>query len=169
MTKKRMYFANDLFNEATRDYNEKIAQAIEKQFGDKLSLYLPQRNMGINDKNAYADAQMIADADYNELSNSDFLLAILDSQDFGVGLEIGIMYEQKKPIIGVYTDVRQQGADNPKKIQALKEIGQNQFPYLNLMASGLILNNGFLVNNTDDLLNKIEIILNQIDNELAKD
>lgn len=169
MTKKRMYFANDLFNEATRDYNEKIAQAIEKQFGDKLSLYLPQRNMGINDKNAYADAQMIADADYNELSNSDFLLAILDSQDFGVGLEIGIMYEQKKPIIGVYTDVRQQGADNPKKIEALKEIGQNQFPYLNLMASGLILNNGFLVNNSDDLLNKIEIILNQIDNELAKD
>lgn len=169
MTKKHLYFANDLFNEATRDYNEKIAQAIEERFGDKLSLYLPQRNLGINDKNAYADAQMIADGDYDELCKSDFLLAILDSQDFGVGLEIGIMYEQKKPIIGVYTDVRQFGADNPKKIEALKQIGQNQWSYLNLMATGLILNNGYMVNNTEDLLAKIEILLNDIDSELIKD
>lgn len=164
MSKKKLYFANDLFNEATRDYNEKVVQAIEKQFGDALTIYLPQRNLGINDKNAYADAQMIADGDYKELNESDILLAVLDSQDFGVGLEIGIAYEQKKPIVGVYTDVRQQGADNAKKIEALKEIGQNQFSYLNLMGSGLVLNNGYLVNNTEDILSSIAKVLYAIDN-----
>lgn len=152
----RIYFANDLFNEATRDYNEKIVQRIEKEFDKEISIYLPQRNHAINDKNAYADAQMIADADYQELCDADVLIAILDSQDFGVGLEIGIMYEQKKPIIGLYTDVRQQGADNPKKLAALREIGQNQFSYANIMGTGLILNNGYLVNNTEDMIAAIK-------------
>lgn len=157
----KFYFANDLFNEATRDYNEKIVKRLEKEFGEQVSYYLPQRNQSINAKEAYADAQMIADADYAELCDSDALIAILDTQDFGVGLEIGIMYEQKKPIIGVYTDVRQQGADNPKKIAALKEIGQNQFSYTNIMAVGLILNNGVMVNNTEDLIKSVAALLNK--------
>lgn len=163
MALKRMYFANDLFSEANRMYNKAVYDKIQERFGDRLTQYLPQLNDGINDKSAYADAQMIANADYYELCQSDFLLAILDADDVGVGLEIGIMYEQKKPIIGVYTDVRQFGAENEQKVTALSTIGQNQFSYVNLMETGLILNNGYLVNNTDDLLDSIEKVLNEID------
>lgn len=159
--KMKFYFANDLFNEATQDYNEKIARRLEETFGEELSLYVPQRNEAINDKDAYADAQMIANADYEELEDSDALIAVLDTQDFGVGLEIGIMYQQGKPIIGIYTDVRQKGADNPKKIAALSQVGQNQFAYVNLMATGLILNNGYLVTNTDDLLKAVADLLEE--------
>lgn len=148
----KMYFANDLFSEANRDYNIKLYGLLKEKFGEDLDIYLPQLNDGINDKNAYADAQMIANADYKELSESDFLLAILDSNDVGVALEIGIAYEQGKPIIGLYTDVRQFGADNQKKLDAISEIGQNQFSYVNLMETGLILNNGYLVNNIEDLI-----------------
>ena len=155
----KMYFANSLFNEADRDYNIKVVNMIKERFGDVLDLYVPQLNDSINDKSNFADAQMIADADYVELCNSDFLLAIIDSQDVGVGLEIGIMYEQGKQIVGLYTDVRQFGADNQDKLEALKSIGQNQFSYSNLMQTGLIMNNGFLVNNTDDLLDSIQLMI----------
>lgn len=155
----KMYFANSLFTEADRDYNIKVVNMIKERFGDVLDLYVPQLNDSINDKSTFADAQMIADADYEELTKSDFLLAIIDSHDVGVGLEIGIMYEQGKQIVGLYTDVRQFGADNPDKLEALKSIGQNQFSYVNLMATGLILNNGYLVNNTDDLLDSIQLMI----------
>lgn len=161
MKKKRMYFANDLFNEATRDYNEKISKMIEERFGDKLTQYVPQLNDSINNKDFFADAQMVADADYEELCKSDFLLAILDSNDVGVALEIGIMYEQKKPIIGLYTDVRQFGGDNKKKLDMINQIGQNQFAYVNIMETGLILNNGYLVNSADHVLDAIDVILNE--------
>lgn len=151
----RIYFANDLFNEATRLYNEKIVGQIRETF-PQVSIYLPQENDAINDKSSYADSVDIAVADYTELKNSDILVAVLDNQDFGVGVEIGLAYEMQIPIIGIYTDVRQQGSDNDKKIAALKAVGENQFFYINLMANGLIKKNGTMVTNTEELLYELQ-------------
>lgn len=158
----KMYFANSLFNEADRDYNMKIYNRLKEEFGASLDIYLPQLNDAINDKTAYASAQMIADADVEELESSDFLLAILDSNDVGVALEIGIAYARNMPIIGLYTDVRQHGAENKKKIEAIKSIGENQFSYINLMETGLIMNKGFLVNNINDVVEHVSEIIEQI-------
>lgn len=151
-----IYFANDLFNDGTRMYNEHVVRTIEDELSDKVSVYLPQRNLGINDKNAYADSRMIAEADYTELKKSDLLIAVLDNNDFGVGVEIGIAYEAGIPIIGLFTDVRQQGGNNPDKIKALTEIGENQIAYVNLMGVGIIKNNGVIVNNLSSLIKEIE-------------
>jgi hypothetical protein len=44
-----------------------------------------------------------------------------------------------KPIFALYTDVRQQGRDNNKKIEALiNDSTENQFIYRNLFVIGLI-------------------------------
>lgn len=99
---------------------------------------------------------MIAEADYTELKKSDLLIAVLDNNDFGVGVEIGIAYEAGIPIIGLFTDVRQQGGNNPDKIKALTEIGENQIAYVNLMGVGIIKNNGVIVNNLSSLIKEIE-------------
>lgn len=151
----RIYFANCLFNEATSLYNKSVVGSIRKVYGDKVEIYLPQENEAINDKSAYADSQMIAGADYAQLCETDLLVAVLDNNDFGVGLEIGIAYAKGLPIIGLYTDVRQKGADNPKKIEALSVAGENQFSYVNLMATGLIKNNGSLVSSCAELITEI--------------
>ena len=154
----KIYLANDLFSDANRAYNELVANKIEQKFIG-IEQYIPQRNLSINDKQAYANSSDIAKADYDELKSSDILVAILDSGDLGVALEVGIAYEAGIPIIGLFTDTRQQGADNKKKIEALKEIGENQFVYLNLMLTGVIKKSGALVNNLDDLLQELELYI----------
>lgn len=164
----KIYLANDLFSEANRDYNLKVSRMISEKFGEAVTQYVPQLNEGINDKNAYADAQMIADADIDELMTSDILVAILDSNDVGVALEIGVAYQSGMPIVGLYTDVRQFGAGNQQKIEALKKIGQNQFSYVNLMETGMIMNAGYLVNNTDDMLTAIDRIIDKLNLEVFK-
>ena len=163
MRQVKMYFANGLFNEADRDYNMKIYNRLKEEFGLRLDIYLPQLNDAINDKQAYADAQMIANADYEELENSEILLAIIDTEDAGVALEIGLAYEMGIPIVGLYTDVRQHGADNAKKIEAIGSIGQNQFSYVNLMMTGLIMNHGKLVNSIDDAVDALAVLLDKRD------
>lgn len=153
----RIYFANCLFNEATQDFNARVVAGIRDMYGEKVEVYLPQENDSINDKTAYADSKMIANADYDKLDESDLLVAVLDTNDFGVGLEIGIAYEKGLPIIGLYTDVRQLGTDNPKKINALvNEVAENSFSYFNLMGIGLIKNNGEIVQSSKQLINAIE-------------
>lgn len=41
-----------------------------------------------------------------------------------VASEIGVAYHADMPILGLYTDSRQQGADNPQKIAALQEVAE---------------------------------------------
>ena len=153
---QHIYLANDLFSEANRHYNEHVASTIEDTFEENVVMYVPQRNLGINDKDAYADSQMILKADYEALKETDILVAILDSNDVGVALEIGMAYMLEIPIIGLFTDVRQQGTDNPKKVEAIKTIGENQFIYLNLMLSGAVKERGALVSTVEDLIQELD-------------
>ncbi|MDO1605192.1 nucleoside 2-deoxyribosyltransferase [Lactobacillus sp. YT155] len=152
----KVYFANGLFSQADFDFNEKIVAQIRDNFSD-IEIYLPQENAAINDKSAYADSEMIAKADTDQLLESQLVIAVLDgiSIDAGVASEIGVAYANNIPIIGLYTDSRQQGFDNQQKLTALSTIAENQFHYLNLYTTGLIKLNGEIVNNVEDLISAI--------------
>ncbi|OJG86305.1 hypothetical protein RV13_GL000492 [Enterococcus raffinosus] len=122
---------------------------------------MPQENEGINDKSAYADSKMIALADTDEVLKSDLMVALLDGLtiDAGVASEIGVAYAKGIPVIALYTDSRQQGADNQQKIDALQTPAENQFHYLNLYTVGLIKLNGTIVSNEEALLEAIKSYL----------
>ena len=157
----KIYFANALFSQADINYNAQLAAQI-RNLSPQIELYLPQENNDINDKQAYADSKMIAQADTAKLLASDLVIAILDGNtiDNGVASEIGVAYAQKIPIIGLYTDTRQQGASNQQKLAALNQVAENQFHYVNLYTTGLIKLNGTIVNNEADLLTAIKQKLN---------
>ncbi len=146
----KIYFANGLFSQADFEFNARIVAELRAQVPG-IDIYLPQENAAINDKNAYADSKMIAEADTNELTASDLVIAVLDgiTIDAGVASEIGVAYAKNIPIIGLYTDSRQQGASNQQKLAALAEIAENQFHYLNLYTTGLIKLNGTIVDTVD--------------------
>lgn len=78
--------------------------------------------------------------------------------DSGVATEIGIFSTTKRPMFVLYSDVRQQGRDNQKKIQALIEDGtESQFFYRNLFLIGTIKNNnGIIFDNSDDLVQAVK-------------
>lgn len=153
----KIYFANVLFSQAELNYNAQLAAKI-RQLDQTIDLYLPQENDSINDKQAYADSKMIAQADTEKLIASDLMVAVLDglSIDNGVASEIGVAYAKEIPIIGLYTDTRQQGSSNQQKLQALGQIAENQFHYVNLYTTGLIKLNGTIVNSEADLLEAVK-------------
>ena len=153
----KIYFANALFSQAELNYNAQLAAKI-RQLDQTIDLYLPQENDSINDKQAYADSEMIAQADTEKLLASDLMVAVLDglSIDNGVASEIGVAYAKEIPIIGLYTDTRQQGSSNQQKLQALGQIAENQFHYVNLYTTGLIKLNGTIVNSEADLLEAVK-------------
>lgn len=165
----KIYFANDLFSEAHRMYNKFIAIKIRDSF-QNVDLYLPQENLEINDKNAYADSQQIYEGDNEKLDNADILIAVIDAPeiDSGVSCEIGRFANicesdnsKKRYIIALYTDSRQQGTTNTKKIDALvKNPTENQFMYRNLYVIGAIKRNGLIVNSTDNLLKELKNLIN---------
>lgn len=149
----RAYFANGLFSEADRMYNNHLANLLRTEFKE-LDLFLPQE-ADVNDKSTYANSIMIAELDTDKLLESDVLIAVIDGVeiDAGVASEIGVFFTTGRPIIGVYTDVRQFGRDNSDKIQALINDGaENQFMYRNLYTVGLIKKNGVIVNNSLELI-----------------
>ncbi|MGK0604827.1 nucleoside 2-deoxyribosyltransferase [Enterococcus gilvus] len=159
-TSKHIYFAAPLFAQSDLFYNDYLVKKI-REIDKGLTIYLPQENAGINDKSAYADSKMIALADTEEVLKSDLMVALLDGLtiDAGVASEIGVAYAKGIPIIALYTDSRQQGADNQQKIAALQTPAENQFHYLNLYTVGLIKLNGVIVSNETALLENIKSFL----------
>lgn len=157
---KRGYYAAPLFSDMELRYNEYLADKIRKAYPE-LELYVPQENGEINDKNAYADSILIAKQDTDQLVASDIMIAILDGQtmDVGVATEIGVAYQAGIPVVALYSDSRQQGATNQKKLAALQEVAESQFPYVNLYTVGLVKTNGVVVDNVDALIEKIGIYI----------
>lgn len=148
----KAYLANGLFSLGDRLVNERLATAIRQAIPD-IELYVPQENDAINDKASYADSLAIAEADLTMLQTSDVLVAVLDGVeiDSGVAAEIGAFSMLNRPIVGVFTDVRQQGRENMTKIEALIRDGiENQFVYRNLFVIGLIKRNGVITTSIDD-------------------
>ncbi len=117
----KIYFAAPMFAKSDLLYNQQLVKEI-RELSSELSIYLPQENEAINDKTAYADSRMIALADTEKVLASDLMIALLDGLtiDAGVASEIGVAYAKGIPVIGLYTDTRQQGGTHPKKIAALQ-------------------------------------------------
>ncbi|OTP12515.1 nucleoside 2-deoxyribosyltransferase [Enterococcus sp. 10A9_DIV0425] len=155
-----IYFAAPLFAKSDLLYNDMLVKKI-REISPDLSIYLPQENESINDKTAYADSQMIALADTQKVLESDLMIALLDGLtiDAGVASEIGVAYAKGIPIIGLYTDSRQQGGTHPKKIAALQHTAENQFHYLNLYTVGLIKLNGTIVSSEETLIDTLKSYL----------
>ncbi|WP_313540421.1 nucleoside 2-deoxyribosyltransferase [Enterococcus sp.] len=157
-----IYFAAPLFAASDLQYNAALVKKIRQQYPD-ITLYLPQENATINDKSAYADSTMIALADTEKVLTSDLMIACLDGLtiDAGVASEIGVAYAKGIPVIGLYTDSRQQGADNQQKLTALQTVAENQFHYVNLYTVGLIKLNGEIFSSEAALLEGLAAFLQE--------
>ncbi len=155
-----IYFAAPLFAKGDLLYNAMLVKKI-RAVSEDLTVYLPQENEAINDKTAYADSKMIALADTEKVLESDLMIALLDGLtiDAGVASEIGVAYAKGIPVIGLYTDSRQQGGSHPKKLEALQQVAENQFHYLNLYTVGLIKLNGSIVSDETELLKALKVYL----------
>lgn len=154
---KNVYFASPLFNEMELQFNAQLAQRIRDRYPE-INLFLPQEQSEINDKSNYADSKLIAQVDTDAVLTSRLLIAVLDGLvvDPGVASEIGVAYQAGIPIIGLYSDTRQAGADNPEKIEALNTIAESQFSYINLYTVGLVKLRGEIVGSSADLIESIE-------------
>lgn len=158
----KAYLANSLFSESDILYNAYLAEELREAF-PYLDLYVPQENMEINDKQAYASSTMIADGDDKHLYASKFMIAVIDTVDEGVACEVGSfqtygwLTNTQRPVFALYTDSRQDGRDNTKKIKALQdEAVENQFPYKNLYYVGKIKKSGGeIFSNVQDLIDGI--------------
>lgn len=156
---KKIYLGGPLFSEMEASYNKLLANEIRKKL--KVEVYNPVENKAINDKSGYADSIMIAEGDNAHLEASDILVALLDGPvvDPGLAAEIGYFYSMNKPIIALYTDSRQGSFGNQQKIDAIDNIAESQFSYVNLYIVGLIKKRGFMLDSKEKLLNKLEEIL----------
>lgn len=149
----KIYFASPLFSMSEQSFNEQVVEYIRENIPG-AEVYLPQENESINDKSGYADSEMIANGDNKYLEEADILVAVLDGQtvDVGVAAEVGYFYSMNKPIIGLYTDSRQGTYGNQQKIDALDEIAESQFSYINLYLVGLIKMRGDIFASVEELV-----------------
>lgn len=173
--KLKVYFASPLFTLQDQTFNLQLHDRILDRvqglgLGDKVVIYLPQLNEAINDKDAYASAEDILKADCEELRSSDLMIALLDGEDSGVALETGIAHERGIPLLGLWTDSRQKGGTNQKKLDAVKEIGQNQFMYINLMLSGAYLASEGILETPEDFITETVMLIKELiqDKEMEK-
>ena len=157
----KIYFGAPLFNEMEQMYNAYVVNKIRETYGDKVEVYLPQENASINDKSGFADSIAIAQGDNAYLEEADLLIAVLDgvTPDSGLSAELGYYYSLDRPILGLYTDTRQGTHGNQQKIDALDEIAESQFSYINLYTVGLVKLRGEIVNRSDKLIEKIREFL----------
>lgn len=154
----KAYLANGLFSIGDRYVNEIIADKLRTAI-PLIELYVPQENDAINDKNAYANSLAIAQADIHSLKESDVLIAVIDGVeiDSGVAAEIGAFSMLNRPIVALFSDVRQLGRTNSKKIDALIADGtENQFIYRNLFVVGLIKQNGVIVSTVEEAVEAVK-------------
>lgn len=156
----KVYFAAPMFAESELMYNAQVVERIRKQFPE-LDIYLPQEETRINDKTAFANSLIIAQTDTDHLLESDTVIAILDGLvvDPGVASEIGVAYQAGLNIIGIFTDSRVEGTTNQAKLDALQNIGESQFPYVNLYTVGLVKKRGKLVGSIDELIENLSLLV----------
>lgn len=165
----KVYLANGLFSAADQLFNRYIVNEIRSNCS-MIDLYVPQENEALNDKMNFADSLMIFDGDNRFLDDSMTLIAVIDGVeiDSGVAAEIGrfsmlcekdILQNGKtnRRILALYTDVRQQGTENEKKINALKQDPtENQFLYRNLYVVGAIKKYGKIFSSIESLVEYLQ-------------
>lgn len=136
---KRIYWANALFSEADRSFNESCAERLRAA---GYSVFLPQETPMTFDK-APTNAEIFK-VDTSEIQSADVLVACIDQFpiDNGVACEIGIAYASGVPIIGLYTDIRSE-REGPGRM------------YKNQYVMGAIETSGEIVSSMDQLMEVI--------------
>ncbi len=133
-----VYWANSLFSEADREYNEtSVSKIREKGFKVFLSQEQPINQI------ENPTEQEIFEIDTEAILKSKVLVACIDQEtiDCGVACEIGIAIVKKIPIIGLYTDIR-------------KDRNQSKM-YKNPYVIGAILSSGIIVSTIEDIINAL--------------
>lgn len=164
MTEKvNVYLGGPLFSEADQLFNEQLAARIRERFGEQISLYSPQENEAINDKSGYANSIDIFEGDNEYLDRTDILIAHLDGPviDPGLAAEIGYFYHSGRPILGLYSDSRQGHYHNQDKIDALEEVAESQFSYINLYVVGAVKKRGQIFKSSEELMEALAEILEE--------
>ena len=155
-----IYFGAGLFTQGDREFNGRVVERIR---GAELGeVYSPAENMSINNKAHYASGVDIFRADNDHLENSDILIAVLDGDviDAGLACEVGYFARmaetdnEPRMIIGLLTDIRQGNATN-EKIEALEELAESPFLYVNTYVTGAIKSNGTIVDSVPELIDEI--------------
>ncbi|MFP4435998.1 MAG: nucleoside 2-deoxyribosyltransferase [Chloroflexaceae bacterium] len=100
-----IYIAGPLFNTHERWYLERIAAALEAA---GYRTFLPQRDAGLLDSRTPADQSRLFRADLAALDACDGCVALLTGADHdsGTSAELGYMYAQGKPCVGLTDDMR---------------------------------------------------------------
>lgn len=156
MTKK-IYFGGGLFSEMELMYNRYVVDMIREKYGDRVDVYMPQENEAINDKSGFANSLDIASGDNAYLEKTDIMIALLDgvTPDSGLSAEIGYFYSFNRPILAIYSDTRQGTHGNQLKIDALDDIAESQFSYINLYTVGLVKQRGEILRNAEELVERL--------------
>ena len=110
--KKTIYFAGPLFTQAERMWNLKLSEIIKTRRED-IEIFLPQEEEKEAITDGILDFKKIFGICLDGIHSSDIIVAVLDGSDSDSGtcFECGYAYSQRKPIIGVRTDIRG-GHDN---------------------------------------------------------
>ena len=138
MKKAKIYWANALFSDADRKFNE---ESVEKVRAKGHTIFLPQEAFA---GDADPTNEEIFKVDTHELQSSDILVACLDQFpiDAGVACEIGVAYASSIPVIGLYTDIRKD------------RDGEGRM-YKNQYVLGAIEINGEIVSTVEELIKTI--------------
>jgi len=102
----KVYLAGPVFTCAEREFNERLAEAIERQC-KSVEIILPQESAA-ELSGAKDFAQQMFHIALDSIDKCDMVVAILDGPDADSGtcVEIGYAKAKGKPIIGVRTDSR---------------------------------------------------------------
>ena len=138
MGSKKIYWANALFSDADRKFNE---VSVKKVRAEGYDVFLPQEAFK---DDADPTNEEIFRVDTNELQSSDIVVACLDQFpiDSGVACEIGVAYASDIPVIGLYTDIRS-NREGPGRM------------YKNQYVLGAIEINGKIVSSVEELIKTI--------------
>ena len=100
-----IYFAAPLFTMAEREFNKKLANAIEEK-DKEINIFLPQEHSVFDEYGEFLSKETF-DSDLKAIDDCDLVLAILDGSDADSGTcyECGYAYNRKK-ILGIRTDFR---------------------------------------------------------------
>lgn len=181
--KIRVYLASQIFAECWRDYNEKLATAIETKYPE-VELYAPQRNKSINDKTKCASAEDIAVGDLTQnLDKDDIVVAVVDGDTPGIGTTYELGYfsricedeiqrygSTKKRIISLYTDSREcSNTYLEAKNNKLKEFAECQYSYLNLLLVGGLKRYGVMCRTIDQVVEEVGKALENYADDVDED
>ena len=165
-SKINIYLAGPIFTIRDRMFLDLIynnlMKVVPEALKDKIDIYVPHRNTAINDKTKSANSYQIYEGDMQRLRNTDILAAVIsgDMPPAGTTCEIGIfseMHSGKEDIVALYDDSRDgYFTASAEKYEAMRQdIGESQWPYVNLFVIGCIKSNGVLTATVESFVSAI--------------